>query len=151
MRRLNQRNMLSKAAFVCLLLLLFSCSRYASNTRSVSDFSALQNSVTDRYKLLSSNNIKLKFSTVVNHDGKDNKLSGKILIYRDSCIFINIISSALGIEVGQARFTPDSVLLVNKLDKKYFLGVYDDFVKVLDVNYKSIFSILTDSYIVLAD
>lgn len=147
MRRLNQRNMLSKAAFVCLLLLLFSCSRYASNTRSVSDFSALQNSVTDRYKLLSSNNIKLKFSTVVNHDGKDNKLSGKILIYKDSCIFINIISSALGIEVGQARFTPDSVLLVNKLDKKYFLGVYDDFVKVLDVNYKSIFSILTDSYI----
>ena len=147
MRRLKQKNMLSKAAFISLLLLFFSCSRYANHPRSVTDFNALQNSVTERFNLLSSNNIKLKFSTVINLDGKDNKLSGKILIYKDTCIFINVISTALGIEVGQARFTRDSVLFVNKIDKRYFSGQYAEFVKLIDINFQSLFSILTDSYI----
>lgn len=139
--------MLSKAAFISLLLLFFSCSRYVNHSRSVTDFNALQNSVTARYNLLSSNNIKLKFSTIINHDGKDNKLSGKILIFKDTCIFINVISSALGIEVGQARFTRDSVLFVNKIDKRYFSGKYADFVKIIDLNFESLFSVLTDTYI----
>ena len=147
MRRLNQKSMLSKAAVCFLLLLLFSCSRYTTNTRSVSDFSALSNIVSDRYKLVSSNIIKMKFSTVVRHEGKDNKLSGKILITTDTCVFINVISSSLGIEVAQIRFTNDSVLFVNKMDKNYYSGSYNDFVKLVDVNYKSVFSILTNSYI----
>ena len=139
--------MLSKALIFTSLLLLFSCSRIATNTRSVSDLSTLQQSVSERYNIISSNNIKLKFTTVINHDGKDNKISGRISIYNDSLIFINVISSALGVEIGQAKFTPDSALVVNKLEKKYFFGTYNDFVKIVDVNFKSIFSIFTASYI----
>lgn len=147
MRRLNQKNMLSRAAIFFMLLLLFSCSRSAIQSRSVSDLSTLQNYVSDRNKLISTSNIKLKFTSVVNLNGKDNKLSGRISIFKDSCIFVNVISSALGVEICQARFSPDSVLFVNKLEKNYFYGSYNDFVKIIDVNYQSVFSILTASYI----
>ena len=147
MRRLHQKNMLSRVAIFVLLLLTFSCSRYTNSTRSISDLSALNNLVSSRYCLISSNNFKLKYSTVVNFDGKDNKLSGKIIISADSTIYLNVISSLLGVEIAQARFTYDSVLFVNKIDKKYFFGSYNDFVKFLDVDYSSLLSIFTSSYI----
>lgn len=147
MRRLNLGNMLSKAAVFVLLFFCFSCSRYIKTPRAISDTSALQTLVSERYDYVKNKNFKLKFNTVVTFDGQDNKLSGKIIVSSDSCISINIISSVIGVEVARFRFTSDSLLFINKAEKCYYLGGYEDLVKYFDIDYRSLFSIFSSSYI----
>ena len=102
MKKLRLENTLSKAALLSLLVFC-SCSKSIVNTRQVNDFSGLQSRTIKRQNFLASNNLKIKFKTSVEIDGKENKLSGKIYALSDTCLFLNVMSSSLGIEIGQLR------------------------------------------------
>jgi Domain of unknown function (DUF4292) len=54
-------------------------------------------------------------------DGKDNELTAFIRIQKDKAIWISINATLLGIEVFRVLITPDSVKVLNKLDKIYQL------------------------------
>jgi hypothetical protein len=54
-------------------------------------------------------------------DGKDNELTAFIRIQKDKVIWISINATLLGIEVFRVMITPDSVKVLNKLDKNYQL------------------------------
>jgi len=61
-----------------------------------------------------------KFNADINNDGKPNSVKGRVRIRRDSLIWISIKPDVAIIEVFRILITPDSVVLVNYLDKKYF-------------------------------
>ncbi len=54
-------------------------------------------------------------------DGKDNEFTAFIRIQKDKVIWISINATLLGIEVFRTVITPDSVKVLNKLDKVYQL------------------------------
>src|SRR5688500_12861372 len=61
-----------------------------------------------------------KFNADINNEGKSNSVKGRDRIRRDSLIWISIKPDVAIIEVYRILISPDSVLLVNYLDKKYF-------------------------------
>ncbi|MBE0640975.1 MAG: DUF4292 domain-containing protein, partial [Bacteroidales bacterium] len=63
--------------------------------------------------------LNLKFSATLIQDKKDRaSFSGQLRIRRDSIIWVTI-SPALGIEAIRAMITPDSVFVMNRIDKTY--------------------------------
>lgn len=65
--------------------------------------------------------------------GKESSLRGTLKIQRDSFIQISI-SAPLGIEVGRALLTRDSVKFIDSYHKKYFLSDYNFFYDKFDAN-----------------
>ncbi len=61
-----------------------------------------------------------KFNADINNDGKPNSVKGRVRIRRDSLIWISIKPDVAIIEVFRILISPDSVQVVNYLDKKYF-------------------------------
>lgn len=61
-----------------------------------------------------------KFNADINNEGKPNSVKGRVRIRKDSLIWISIKPDVAIIEVFRILITPDSVVLVNYLDKKYF-------------------------------
>jgi hypothetical protein len=61
-----------------------------------------------------------KFNADINNEGKSNSVKGRIRIRRDSLIWISIKPDVAIIEVFRVLISPDSVQLVNYLDKKFF-------------------------------
>lgn len=138
---------MNKSAILLFAFSLCSCSKHFTETRQITDFSTLQSHIQKRQDYLSSHNLKIKFKSWIESDGKEIKLSGKILTYSDSCIYINIISSTLGIEVSQFHFKRDSLIFINKIDKSYFSGSYNDLGKYLNINFQTVYSFLTNTYL----
>lgn len=65
------------------------------------------------------NDLNLKFSATLIRNKKDRSgFSGQLRIQRDSIIWVTI-SPALGIEAVRAMITPDSVFVMNRIDKSY--------------------------------
>jgi hypothetical protein len=65
-----------------------------------------------------------KFSGTVNDNGKSNSIKGRVKIRADSVIWISIKPDVAIIEVARLVATPDSVKLLNYLEKKYWIGTY---------------------------
>lgn len=66
---------------------------------------------------------KLKFSADI--DGKGATVSGMLRMKRDDVIRIQLM--ALGVmEVGRLEFTPDYVLIMDRVNKQYIQAAYDD-------------------------
>lgn len=147
MKKSIHKSILNKTAILLFVFSFCSCSKHFTETRQITDFSSLQSHIQKRQNLLKGRNIKIKFKTSFNYDGKENKLSGKILTYSDTSIYVNVISSTLGFEVAQIRFKTDSLIFINKIDKSYFSGVYGDIGKYLNINFQTIYSLLTNSYL----
>lgn len=61
-----------------------------------------------------------KFNADINNEGKSNSVKGRVRIRRDSLIWISIKPDVAIIEVFRILISPDSVQLVNYLDKKFF-------------------------------
>lgn len=146
MKRLNLESILSKAAIFFFLLFL-SCSKSIVSNRQVTDLSGLESKVIKRQQFISSNDLKIKFKSVVEIDGKENKVTGRIFVLSDTCIFLNIMSSALGIEVGQMLMTPDSVIVLNKIEKNYYSGKYSDFKNIFVGDFNFFYSLFTSTYL----
>ena len=146
MKKLHLESILSKTALF-LVLLFCSCSKSIVSTRQVTDLSGLESKIVKRQKFITSSNLKIKFKTSVELDGKENKLTGKIYALSDTCLFFSVMSNTLGIEVGQLRMNHDSVLMLNRIDKTYFSGSYADFKKVFDASFGLFYSLFTATYL----
>src|SRR5690606_29317761 len=70
--------------------------------------------------------------------------SAKVRISRDSIIWISV-SPALGIEALRVMATPDSVFMMNKIDRTYYAGDYQYLKELLkaDVDFQMFQGILT--------
>ena len=92
---------------------------------------------------LNFNTFSAKASTSLDIDGNSNDVTLNIRINRDKKIWVSV-TAILGIEVARALITPDSILLINKLQglyvKKPFSFVHTYAGK--QVNYKTLESLL---------
>jgi len=67
--------------------------------------------------------LKAKFSGIYTLDDKKQNFSGQFRIRKDSLIWCSI--TVMNIEVARVIVTPDSVKLLNRLNKKYFASNLD--------------------------
>lgn len=70
-------------------------------------------------------NITSKIDVTINSSGKDISVSGKLNMRRNEVIRITLTPFGL-MEVGRLEFTPDYVLLINRLEKEYVKATYND-------------------------
>jgi hypothetical protein len=75
-------------------------------------------------------NIVSKVDVTLNAQGRDISVSGKLNMRRDEVVRITLTPFGL-MEVGRLEFTPDYVLLINRMDKEYVKATYNevDFLK----------------------
>lgn len=87
-----------------------------------------------------------KFSVSVNNNGKKNTYKGLMKIQRDSAIWISM-TAPLGIEVARILITRDSVKLIDRYHKEYFVGDFNLIASKFnnDFDFFTIQSILTNS------
>lgn len=88
-----------------------------------------------------------KYSANYTVDGVKKSFKGAIKIQKDSLIWISITAPVGGLEVARLMITQDSVKMIDRMKKKYFIDDYDFFREKLnvDLNFKSLQAILTNS------
>lgn len=74
-----------------------------------------------------------KFNLDLIIDKKKNSVTGQIRMKKDSCIWITL-SPALGIEMARVLITTDSVKFINRINKTFFTGDYNQVNTLLDAN-----------------
>jgi hypothetical protein len=140
-----------KLLAICCLLLVFGCKakKQLVARKAVVDTAAKPVDT----KLLKINAIKAgqtvfntfsgKARTKLNINGDSNDVTLNIRIQRDKKIWISITAIA-GIEVARALITPDSVLLINRLQSLYVKQPFSFIKKAAgdQVNYKALESLL---------
>lgn len=77
-----------------------------------------------------------KVGSTVQMGDKEYNFKSTVRVRRDSCIWVSM-SPALGIEAARVLITLDSVKFINKLEKTYWVGSFDDLNQWLaaDVDY----------------
>ena len=84
-------------------------------------------------KELQFNWFSAKFSAEYSNEGKKNSFSGQIRIRRDSAIWISF-TPLLGIEAVRLMISQDSVKLINRMNKTFFVGDYEYVNRFLNTN-----------------
>lgn len=74
---------------------------------------------------LNTKNIVGNLSLTINTDGKAITVPGSLHMRKDEVIRIQAFIPILGSEVGRIEFTPDRVLLIDRMHKEYVEGSYD--------------------------
>lgn len=77
--------------------------------------------------------LSAKFNLDLIIDKKKNSVTGQIRMKKDSCIWITL-SPALGIEMARLLITTDSVKFINRINKTFFAGDYNQVNTLLDAN-----------------
>lgn len=87
--------------------------------------------------------LSAKAAVKVVKDGKKTPFKANIRIRKDSILWISI-TPALGIEVARVMITRDSVKVINRIEKNYFIGDYEYISKRfnIDMEFSLIQSIL---------
>jgi hypothetical protein len=146
-----KRNTLNKLLIIGCLLVIFSCkarkhiiaSQPAAIVPAAPDNTIKNKLMEIRTAQLNFNTFSAKANTTLNINGNSNNVTLNIRINRDKEIWISI-SALFGIEVARAVITPDSILVLNRLQslyiKKPFNYIYTYASK--QVNYKTLESLL---------
>lgn len=84
-----------------------------------------------------------KLSGKVEMNGADTPVSANVRVRKDSVIWISV-SALLGIEVARIQITPDSLKLMNRINKTYWTADFEKADQLLgvSVNYKQLESAL---------
>ena len=84
-----------------------------------------------------------KLSGKIEIDGADTPVSANLRIRKDSVIWLSV-SALLGIEVARIQITPDSLKLMNRINKTYWIGNFDDIESVYGIpaNYEQLQGVL---------
>ena len=98
------------------------------------------------------NTLSIKSSIKIEFNNKKYSLKGNIRLTKDSVIWINL-NHASGIPVLRAIITHDSIKYLDKINKKYYAGEYEETAKTLKINlnFKSLQSLLTNELISVSD
>lgn len=86
-----------------------------------------------------------KFEASINNDGKLNNVIGRVRIRKDSLIWIQIKPDVAIIEAFRILISPDSIKLVDYINKKYFMDRFEsikEFIKY-DVSFNLIQNIFS--------
>jgi len=121
-----------------LYFLLFSFSySFAQNTYSTA---------TESYS-----SVHYKGTAWVSKQGEYRSCQYNLVNVIDSFLFVQI--NAAGIEIGRALATPDNILFINKLEKKYYQGDYSFFTHFtgLDVDFYTLQAIFNDFPVALSE
>ena len=127
---------LKKASILfCALLLMASC---ATQKKAVTDSGNKSNSseMTEEMRMLTfvqkvfnnqqnTKNIVGNVSLTINSDGKEINVPGSLHMRKDEVIRLQAFIPILGSELGRIEFTPDRVLLIDRMHKEYVEGTYD--------------------------
>lgn len=113
--------------FFVLLLSFYQCSNYkkiATDKRlaKISNFKQAYWAVTSPCEY---SQLQIKYKLSLSIEEKNNKLAGTIKYLNDSILWINIVSKTLGIELLRAKFTPDSLFFIDRINKKHYAGTYE--------------------------
>ena len=142
-----------KLIAVCCLLLVFSCKskKQILVNRVAKDTAAAVKPVDTKAIKLTAikaaqtgfNTFSGKAKTKLDINGSSNDVTLNIRIQRDKKIWVSITAIA-GIEVARAMITPDSLLLINKLQSVYLRKPFSYINKYAgkQVNYKTLESVL---------
>ncbi|MDP9078175.1 MAG: DUF4292 domain-containing protein [Bacteroidota bacterium] len=157
-----KRNTLNKSSYVkliaiCCLLFAFSCkSRKPLVVNRVPVDTVVVKPVNTKAATLASiktkqtnfNTFSGKASTKLDISGSSNNVTLNIRIQRDHKIWVSITAIA-GIEVARAEITPDSILLINRLQSLYLRKPFSYVNKYAgkQVNYKTLESLLVGNAI----
>lgn len=121
---------------MCALLVMASC---ATQKKAISDSdskSSNSSEITEEMRMLTfvqkvfnnqlnSKNIVGNVSLTINSDGKEINVPGSLHMRKDEVIRLQAFLPILGSEVGRIEFTPDRVLLIDRIHKEYVEGTYD--------------------------
>jgi len=121
------------AALLCSMA-LFSCKarKEAMPTTAIPGLSAkevLERSALNRHF----GEMKAKVSISYETDAQRQGFSANVRMRQDSIIWVSI-APLLGIEVVRAVITPDSLKLVDRFNKRYYLGRFDRLNELLDLD-----------------
>lgn len=85
-------------------------------------------------------NIVADFSFTAKAGGKDVSVPGSLHMRRDQIIRLQLFVPILGTEVGRLEFTPDQVLVVDRIHKQYMKGDYSqlDFLRENGLDFYSL-------------
>lgn len=135
---------MNKLLVIAISLLLFAC---GSNKEVVT--TSLENrSAKSILKKVEQNQLDYEWFTAklngkVEMKGADTPVSASLRIRKDSVIWISV-SALLGIEVARIQITPDSLKLINRINKTYWVADFEEADQLLGVavNYKQLESAL---------
>ena len=121
-----KENILNKILIVCCLLAMVSCKaekidnggtcRLHPVTKAGNQTGAKLNAI--RAQQISFNTFSAKANTSLNIDGNSNDCTLNIRINNNKKIWVSV-TALLGIEVARAEITPDSMLVINRLQGVY--------------------------------
>lgn len=146
---IKQKVIYSVTFLVIISFTLFGCKQQkqlSKTTENVCSFSELKSDIlkkSESIKRVSIKGIKISIddnSALIN-------LKANILISKDSAILVSL-SNMLGIEISRILFQPDNIILVDRINKTYKTGTYNDIYKKYNfsVNYYLLQSILFSDY-----
>jgi hypothetical protein len=146
-----KKNILNKLLIVCCLLVMVSCkARKQVLVARKSDSAAkpLDNNVSSkldaiRAKQVNFNTFAGRAKTKLDINGNSNDVTLNIRIERDKKIWVSI-TAIFGVEAARALITPDSILLINRLQGVYLRKPFSYVYKYASsqVNYKTLESLL---------
>lgn len=122
-----QKPILSKFCFI-ILLVLGSC--VGQKQAGQADFNLFKGASKTNKPL------QIKYSSSVSFNAKSYDIKGIIKTNAQNDVFIQGFSSVLGVEVFRALFINDSLVFIDKVNKKYFQGYVSEFrlLKNLPIN-----------------
>lgn len=149
---LNKRQSGVKLMAVCCLLVAFGCKAKKPIVKRVADSTVSNKPEVNtkaariaaiKAKQINFNTFAGKAKTKLDINGNSNDVTLNIRIQRDKKIWVSITAIA-GIEVARAVITPDSLLLVNRLQSLYLRKPFSYINKFAgrQVNYKTVESLL---------
>src|SRR5579875_3916115 len=152
-----RNDILSKISLIIIIAVLYSCKAHKHIVKNPVDTAA---AAVARVPVHTSNPVAVKLSAVrarqtdfntfsgkakakLNVDGNSNDVTLNIRIQKDKRIWVSI-TALLGVEVARALITPDSILVINRLQglylRKPFSYIYSYAGR--QVNYKTVESLL---------
>ena len=135
---------MNKLWIIALTLFLFAC---GSNKNVVT--SSLENrSLKSIVKKVNQNHLDYNWFTAklngkIKTNGADTPVTANLRIRKDSVIWLSV-SALLGVEVARIQITPDSLKLMNRINKTYWIGDFEDVESVYGIpaNYEQLEGVL---------
>ncbi|MDR2972420.1 MAG: DUF4292 domain-containing protein [Bacteroidales bacterium] len=93
--------------------------------------------------VVSYNSVHYRGAVMFNINEQSQVCQYNVVSVIDSFLYIQL--NIIGLEAGRALLTPDNILFINKLQKKYYNGDYSVFEKILDI--ETDFSMIQDIFI----
>jgi hypothetical protein len=148
-----------KAAKRCLLLLLPALLLFSCKVKQEAAFAASALPPLTAQEVLQRSAINRNYGEITSkvdityiNGAQKQSVGARIRMKQDSVIWVSI-APLLGIELVRAKITPDSLMLVDRINKRFYLGSFDRVNEMLkvDLTFEMLQALLTGNAIELYD